>query len=91
MSTCEGLVIVWSWCHPGSESCHCVGGVVEWCVLMLSRLCCVSDNVCELPVVSQIFIENGHPWRTGWCWCVLSLLSGLAFSPWYASNEHFWL
>ena len=28
------------------------------CVLML---CCVSDNVCGLPIVSKIFIENGHP------------------------------
>ena len=33
LSACEGLVIVWRWCcstHPGSESCHCVGDVVEW-------------------------------------------------------------
>ena len=29
----DGLVIVCWWCcstHPGSGSCHCVGGVVEW-------------------------------------------------------------
>ena len=32
LSACERLVIVWRWCcstHPGSGSCHCVGGVVE--------------------------------------------------------------
>ena len=35
---------------------------------MLLRLCCVSGNVCALPVVSQIFIECRHPCGTGW-WC----------------------
>ena len=26
----SALVIVCRWCRPGSGSCHCVGGVVEW-------------------------------------------------------------
>ena len=46
---CEGLTIVWRWCcstHPRSGSYHCVGGVVEWSLLMLSRLCCISGDVC---------------------------------------------
>ena len=31
------------------------------CLLMQSRLCCVSGNVCGLLVVSQVLIENGRP------------------------------
>ena len=53
--------------HPGSGWSYCVlgGGTdVIVCILMLLRLCCVSGSVWtsgRLPLVSQIFIENGCP------------------------------
>ena len=31
------------------------------CHLVLLRLCCNSDIVCGLPVVSQNLLGNGHP------------------------------
>ena len=83
---CEGLPIVWRWrCSTQRRSglCHCVG--VWWngtevtvCILMLSKLCCVSGNVYR-PLVgfwwSVTFIENEHPWGTGRSWfgCVLAI------------------
>ena len=82
LSACEGLVIECRWCcstHPGIGHTIVLG--VWWngtdiivCILMLSRLCCVSGNVCGLPVVSQIFTKNGCPWGTGWC-CFVCVLA----------------
>ena len=60
LSVCEGLVIVWRLCCSTSQEVGCVivlqlgvwwkGTDVIVCVLTLLRLCCVSGNVCGLPV-----------------------------------------
>ena len=44
LSVCEGLVVM-VLLHP-PELCHCAGTDI---ILMLSKLCCVSGNVCGLP------------------------------------------
>ena len=57
---CEGGVA------PPTQEVSCVIVIGVWwngtdvivCILMLSRLCYVSGNVCGLLVVSQTFIEN---------------------------------